>query len=407
MALACMIGTTHGHAATLTAMTIGQQDAQTAIQLFVTEKLEHQASYLPADPDSQKPARFFVDFFPAQLAPSFLVPTLDQHPTISDIRVGKNAPDRIRLVFDLTASGQDTKFSLETNSKGIQILTQGQGKVVSSSSVDIAVQANKQTLKTPKAPKTTSVNQSKPSPKTNYRIIIDPGHGGKDPGAHGSRGGLEKNVVLAISKKVRDMLARNKRYDLFMTRKTDVFIPLLDRTQFANQKKGDLFVSIHANASPRKAAKGVSTYFLNNADDQESLRVAMRENGELDPSKLNIPTGSDDYYLELMKASMVKNFHTSQSTDLARWVQQNMVADLRKNYSDVVDLGVRSARFYVLTGSTMPSILVETSFISNPTEEKRLTSSTYQTRMAQSIVKGIEAYISEIEKRQEHTAMLR
>lgn len=226
------------------------------------------------------------------------------------------------------------------------------------------------------------------------RIILDPGHGGDDPGAHGKKGTLEKDVTLEIALKTREALEKTGRYEIFMTREKDATLQLLDRTKFANKMNGDLFISIHANASPKKTSKGISTYFLNNADDQESLRVAMRENGELDPIALGQPNkNSDDYYLEVMKASMVKNFHTTQSTDLARSVQLDMLKSLRKGYSDVVDLGVRSARFYVLTGATMPAILVETSFISNPEEEKRLSNTKYQESLASSVVRGVEAFV--------------
>lgn len=226
------------------------------------------------------------------------------------------------------------------------------------------------------------------------RIILDPGHGGDDPGAHGKKGTLEKDVTLDIALKTRASLLKTGRYEVFMTREKDATLQLLDRTKFANKMNGDLFISIHANASPKRTSKGVSTYFLNNADDQESLRVAMRENGELDPVALGQPNkNADDYYLEVMKASMVKNFHTTQSTDLARAVQLDMLKSLRKGYSDVVDLGVRSARFYVLTGATMPAILVETSFISNPEEEKRLSNSKYQDSLATSVVRGVEAFV--------------
>ena len=204
---------------------------------------------------------------------------------------------------------------------------------------------------------------------------------------------MEKDVTLAVAKRVRDILEKDSKYELFMTRESDTTLQLLDRTKFANKMNGDLFVSFHANASPRREAKGVSTYFLNNADDQESLRVAMRENGELDPSVFaHQHSKNDDYYLEVMKASMVKNFHTTQSTDLARSVQADLLKTLRKDYGDVHDLGVRSARFYVLTGATMPAILVETSFISNPTEEKRLGDSKYQQSLAKAVVSGIESF---------------
>jgi N-acetylmuramoyl-L-alanine amidase len=158
----------------------------------------------------------------------------------------------------------------------------------------------------------------------------------------------------------------------------------------ANQWKGDLFVSVHANASPKRSANGVSTYFLDNADDKESLRVAMREN--ISWTRTGDTAVSEDRYLDIMKASMIKNFHTVQSTDLARYVQKQMMWGLSKRYKSVPDLGVRSAQFYVLTGAEMPAVLVETSFISNPKEELLLRDSRYQWTLSEAIAQGIDRF---------------
>ncbi|MCB1198424.1 MAG: N-acetylmuramoyl-L-alanine amidase [Deltaproteobacteria bacterium] len=367
---------------TMTAAIFNQQQDGFTLQLFLSDEVQYSSQSLPFDHKNQIAARFFVDLFPVTTTPQFALPEIDDNLWVQKIRVGKNTPDKIRLVLDLTSLGEKQAFTVTKNSKGLLIAAVGNPSEVPDVPVITKVESTK------------SVPILKKNKDKTYRIVIDPGHGGADPGASGVKGTKEKNVVLAISKLVRTQLSKNKQYITFMTREKDKTLQLQERTLYANTKGGDLFVSIHANASPRRSAKGVSTYFLNNADDQESLRVAMRENGELDPSNLRVPSGSDDYYLEIMKASMIKNFHTTQSTDLARAVQKKMMQYLSPKYSEVVNLGVRSARFYVLTGAKMPSILVETSFISNPTEEKRLTSPDYQEKLSQAIVEGIEAYVA-------------
>lgn len=367
----------------LTAALISQDDQGFNVQLFLSDRVASHHQTLPFDAKNQLAARFFIDLTPAVLSEAFSLPELQDHQWIQDIRVGQNAPEKLRLVLDLSSRGEDATFTVTPNAKGVLITATYADAM--STPVNISAAS---------VPKPKPAKSTKTPVRKNLRVVIDPGHGGADPGARGLKGAKEKDVVLAISKKVRTLLGKDKQYVTFMTRDSDETLKLLDRTRYANEKDGDLFVSVHANASPRRSARGVSTYFLNNADDQESLRVAMRENGELDPSNLRVPSGSDDYYLEIMKASMIKNFHTTLSTDLARNIQSSMMKTLSRTYSEVVDLGVRSARFYVLTGAKMPAVLVETSFISNPTEEKRLINGKYQDKLAVSIVKGIEAFFA-------------
>jgi len=383
------------------------------LQLDLPEgsNVEYSSKLLPANPDGSQGARYFVDFSPLSLSKKFTPPTYAADSQIKNIRWAQHEKNKVRVVFDLLSA--PPPFMVEKNMKGIMISTtapvetpaivaETKPEIPSEPAVGLptpVVVAPVEKSEVKEVKKETPVVE--PTSKHNIvqtsirkmRIILDAGHGGEDSGAIGKKGTMEKDVTLEVSKRVRDILLKDSKYEVYMTREKDTTLQLLDRTKFANKMNGDLFVSIHANASPRREAKGVSTYFLNNADDQESLRVAMRENGELDPTVLHQPSkNTDDYYLEVMKASMVKNFHTTQSTDLARAVQQDLMRTLKKEYPDVIDLGVRSARFYVLTGATMPAILVETSFISNPTEEKRLADSKYQQSLAKAVVSGIESF---------------
>lgn len=225
------------------------------------------------------------------------------------------------------------------------------------------------------------------------RIVIDAGHGGHDPGAIGPNNLYEKDVVLDIALKLRDILAGNPSYEIFLTRDKDVFIPLEQRTAIANSKNADLFVSIHANASPRRAAKGIETYMLNWTNDEEAMKVAARENA-ISLKKMRQMNKKEMDILDIIKNDLSRDNKRDESIKLAHYIQKNLVSDLNKNYDHIVDLGVKQALFYVLFGAKMPSVLVEVSFISNPLEEKLLSKDDYRVDLAKSISTGISKYMS-------------
>jgi N-acetylmuramoyl-L-alanine amidase len=217
------------------------------------------------------------------------------------------------------------------------------------------------------------------------RIVIDPGHGGQDAGAPGyEKGVFEKDVVLSIAKKLAEKVEKELGVEVIMTRSDDTFITLEERTQIANRKKADLFISIHTNATLNKSAYGIETYFLNLARDKDSVAVAARENAT---SEKNI---SD---LQSILDSLMRNTKITESSKLATYVQDSMVRNLSKSYEQVNSKGVKQAPFYVLLGARMPAILVETSFISNERECKRLTDAEYQVKLCDAIVDGVRAYI--------------
>ncbi len=411
-----IVWATNAQAVELIGANVTKTPAGVMLQLDLPSEanVEYDSKLLPANPSTFTAARYFVDLSPLTLSKKFQPPAYEPDSQIKKIRWAQHEKNKVRVVFDLVST-TPPPFIVEKNIKGIMISTTAPVEVPTIQRVTVKEEIPVEPavgLPTPvvvapiekteiKKQEPAVVETPQPSIKSSIaqssirkiRIILDAGHGGEDSGAIGKKGTMEKDVTLDVALRTREILQKDSKYDVYMTREKDTTLQLLDRTKYANKMSGDLFVSIHANASPRREAKGVSTYFLNNADDQESLRVAMRENGELDPTVLHQPSkNTDDYYLEVMKASMVKNFHTTQSTDLARSVQADLLKTLRKEYSDVQDLGVRSARFYVLTGATMPAILVETSFISNPMEEKRLSDSKYQQALAKAVVSGIESF---------------
>jgi len=219
------------------------------------------------------------------------------------------------------------------------------------------------------------------------RIVVDPGHGGKDPGAVGASGLQEKEVVLSMGLLLARKLKEELGIDAVMTRSTDVFIELQERTALANQVGADLFVSIHANASLNRNASGIETYYLNLAKTEKAAQLAARENGT-SLEKVSL--------LQAVLFDLMANYKLNDSAHLAEEVQKSLHKRLSGQYPVVKNLGVKQGPFYVLVGATMPSILVETAFISNEKEELRLGELKYQEQAAEGILEGITAYISSL-----------
>jgi N-acetylmuramoyl-L-alanine amidase len=224
------------------------------------------------------------------------------------------------------------------------------------------------------------------------RIVIDAGHGGHDPGAIGPDGLYEKDVVLDIALRLRKILAANPENEVFMTRAKDVFIPLEERTAIANRRNADLFVSIHANASPRRQTRGIETYLLNWTDDEEANRVAAREN-QISLKQMKAMNRKMDI-VDVIKGDLLRENKRDESVKLANYIQRCMVSDLGDDQRREHDLGVKQALFYVLFGARMPSVLVEVSFISNPEEEHLLSQDSYRAKIAKAIAEGLDTYIS-------------
>jgi len=217
-------------------------------------------------------------------------------------------------------------------------------------------------------------------------IVIDPGHGGKDAGAVGYKKYKEKIAVLKISKMLRDML-KKQGYKVYLTRDQDKFIKLSKRTHFANLKNADLFISIHANASPsaqKLSLKGIETFFLSPAKTAKAKRIAAKENKSAVTSMNAI---SKDTLLSFLNRNKI-----IQSNKLAIDVQKGMLTQVHKKYKDVKDGGVREAPFWVLVGAQMPAVLVEIGYITNPTEADRLFNPFYQKSLAKGIANGINNY---------------
>lgn len=219
------------------------------------------------------------------------------------------------------------------------------------------------------------------------RIVIDPGHGGHDPGAVGPSGIQEKDVVLAIGLRLKELFREELGVDVVMTRSTDVFIPLEERTAIANKVGADLFLSVHANAAPNRAAAGIETYYLNLAKTDKVAQLAAKENGT-SLEKVSV--------LQAILFDLMANYKLNDSAHLADEVQKSLYKKIRTRYNDVKNLGVKQGPFYVLVGASMPSILVETAFLSNAAEESRLKDPAYQEMAAVGIMEGVRSYISSL-----------
>ncbi len=221
------------------------------------------------------------------------------------------------------------------------------------------------------------------------RIVIDPGHGGTDPGCIGATGLREKDVVLNVSKKLRKLLESNSNLEVVLTRESDIFMPVENRTVIANQKQGDIFISIHANAHRNKRLKGIETFFLNISHDPSVNEIAAKENAT---SQKSISK------MRGIISQIVKNSKIIESRELAEKIQENLVCRLSEKFNDIKSLGVKGGPFWVLIGCEIPSVLVEISYMSNPGEEKNLKNDTYLQCIAEGIYKGIVNYINSLGK---------
>jgi N-acetylmuramoyl-L-alanine amidase len=220
-------------------------------------------------------------------------------------------------------------------------------------------------------------------------IVIDPGHGGKDPGAIGYNGIKEKDVVFSIALQLKDMLKTKPGITILLTREKDIFIPLRERTEFANNKKADLFVSIHADAVPgdnkrKNGTRGYKIYFLSQAKNEDDKLVAMRENAviELEEQPQNYSN------LQNVLIDLAGNEFLRESQDLCILVDLKFSSLLKKKV-EKLHLGVGQANFWVLNGAYMPSILVETGFLSNPHEAQLLVDKEFQKTMANALCEAI------------------
>ncbi|GAA9016972.1 N-acetylmuramoyl-L-alanine amidase [Helicobacter pylori] len=224
--------------------------------------------------------------------------------------------------------------------------------------------------------------------KKHKKIVLDAGHGGKDCGAMSANLVCEKDIVLEVVKFLHKEL-KKRGYSVLLTRDKDIYIDLVARTELANKKSADLFISVHANSIPKRStsnAHGIETYFLSTARSERARKVAEQENKD----NVNLM----DYFSKSLLLNSLNTQRLIVSNKLAIDVQYGMLQSVRKNYPDVVDGGVREGPFWVLAGALMPSILIEIGYNSHAIESKRIQSKPYQKILAKGIADGIDSFFS-------------
>ncbi len=338
---------------------------------------------LKKDPKLHKPQRLFVDLSSARVGDSLdsVIPIQDD--LLIRARAAQHDPKTVRVVVDIKSFQSYKVFPLKNPFR-----------------VVIDVRGDRREREGAMA--RTEPGPARPGQPVDpgsiieslglgvSRIVVDPGHGGHDGGAPGYfKGVQEKHIVLQIAKRLARKLNEKTGCEVILTRDTDRYLTLEERTAMANTKGADLFISIHTNAHRSKNAYGIETYFLNLATDEEAVAVAARENAT---SKKNI---SD---LQAILNDLMHNMKISESQRLARYIQGDLVDGLKGKYSRIRDKGVKQAPFYVLLGAEMPAVLVETGFISNKHECTRLRQAEYQDRLVDGIVKGVSRYLEVIRK---------
>lgn len=326
------------------------------------------------------------------------------------LRIAQNSPQKVRVVLDSPSEIQST---LELSKKRA-FITVKEGKSIVRSLFDeidtttlkdpkdatnVAIPAPvKTTPKSPKSPKETPVQspkkeeiptlivQQNKKEKSNKRIVLDPGHGGKDCGAIGVGKVCEKVIALNVAKALAKEL-RDRGYKVFLTREKDVFINLRARTKFANDKEADLFISIHANAVPKNKKtkfQGIETYFLSTARSERAKNAAALENKD-DIETMN-------YFSKQSFLNALNSQRLVASNKLAIDIQFGLLKATRDKFQGVVDGGVREGPFWVLAGALMPSVLLELGYVTHPLEGTRLAQKNYQKQLILGIANGIDGY---------------
>jgi N-acetylmuramoyl-L-alanine amidase len=361
----------------------------TRISLQLDRDVTWEAHQLGKDSPG-KPGRVYVDINHARLGKGVRDVTIGDG-LLRGARVGQYKPDVVRVVLD-TDNIKDYKVFPLSEPARLIIDVRGE-RQTEITRLEQSISAAPEPLAELKLDERTDVIEKKPRPQKRpavskvRRIVVDPGHGGHDPGAVGPSGLQEKDVVLAIGLKLRELLREELGLDVVMTRSTDVFIPLEERTAIANKVNADLFLSVHANAAANRNASGIETYYLNLAKTEKAAQLAAKENGT-SLEKVSV--------LQAILFDLMANYKLNDSAHLADEVQKSLYRKARSYNVDVKNLGVKQGPFYVLVGASMPSILVETAFLSNAQEEIRLNDPLYRDLTAEGILDGVRGYISSL-----------
>lgn len=356
----------------------------TRVALYTNSPVVFQEQAFLSDPKREKPAQVLIDLKGCVVNPRLGAPQKIGEGFLESIHATQPDANRARIILDASSL---ERYRIFTLSDPFRVIVDIQGK--------------KSTPKAPATPPQTPPPPQPAGPETERlpslarqlgldvtRIVIDPGHGGKDKGATGPGGVHEKHVTLAVAKELKTLIEEKLNCQVLLTRTKDRFVSLEERTAFANARKADLFISIHTNAHEDRNLTGTETYFLNFSKDKDAARVAALENAT---SAKRI---SD---LEKILHDLMRNTKIKESSQLASAVQRQFVKHLRSVEQEKVrDLGVKQAPFCVLIGAEMPCVLIEMAFITNPKEEARLKDKEFQKELAKGIASGLDVYVRQM-----------
>ena len=383
-----------GGMATLTDVRHRSTSDYTRIVLDLEGRAAYQDHLLPPDPAHSKSHRMYIDVDGARLGQGVRPDIKVTDGFLRSVRVGQYDPDTARVVLDFEKPQKYHVFTLENPYRIVVDVYAENGEETVAQASPGAAQA-KPGDDGPARPPSKATQQAAKDilsqlGMTVRTILIDAGHGGRDPGAVRKENkkivALEKDVTLRAALILGKKLEA-KGFNVLYTRTRDTKVSLEDRSVLGNIKKADMFISLHCNANFSSKVRGFETYYLSKASNEKVLRLAAYENG-VDPVRI-----SDTQKIVM---DLVHGFKIEESKSLARHVQKKCVGTLRKRYSNVNDHGARGAPFFVLIGAKMPAILVEMGYMSNSTEAKRLQSDKYLGVVADGIVAGIETYRKEL-----------
>lgn len=373
----------------------------TRIAVSLDQEAEFETHAIRPSLEATAPSRIYIDIKGAKVAKGVKDDPVGDG-LLKTARVGQYRPDVVRVVLDVENIKEYKVFSLSDPFRIIiDIKGERKTEIAKLEETISTLQREKDLLSVSKPEAPASVEAAgkaetpvagekddrKAPPKFKpgriRRIVVDPGHGGHDPGAIGAGKTMEKDIVLAIGLKLAERLRSDLGMDVVMTRSTDIFIPLEERTAIANKVNADLFISVHANASLNRKTTGIETYYLNLAKTDKAKQLAARENNT-SLEKVSVLQG---ILFDLMANSKIND-----SAHLADVVQKTTYKRVSSRYPAAKNNGVKQGPFYVLVGAGMPSILVETAFLSNEAEEKNLNDPEYQEATVEGIVDGVRAY---------------
>jgi N-acetylmuramoyl-L-alanine amidase len=327
---------------------------------------------LPANTAAARPDRLYFDLPGVWVGRDWDAPQPVGDGLLSAVRLGQFESDSARGVIDLARYERHRMFALTGPDRLVIDVFGPRAKPAAEREAERAGQAPRELGDAP-AP---------PPPERRLLVVLDPGHGGNDPGTIGARGMREKDITLAVARSAKRRLEA-RGFDVLLTRSADRTLSLEERTAIAEGANGDVFVSIHVNAAPRARVHGIETYYLDANHERHALGVAARESG-VAPGQLD--------ELQRVLAGFKVSEVGSRSAVLARSVHHEVVGGVREAYGSVDDLGVKRGPFHVLFLSDAPAVLVEIGFLSNPTEAARLRSPLYREVIAEQIARGLATF---------------